>query len=288
MPEDAKTEAAKLQKQFYGDPQGLANHLIRISLSKTDVVYEVFLLLDNLSTLDVGCRFINGCNYFQLVKKNRGFILCSSLYKWLTEIKIPILQPISCAGNAGALLFLKSAIDTAKPEKDEDETKGNPYYTIDADIILESEAIAILDKIGPLYFNKVGKKFNVNSGTRDAHRQAEAMWVKYPKDKIFSEYPNRKLINEILEAIKNAAGKSNAVVIQAVTDVIQSQINRKEYISKHLIAGCIDIATEGDKPTGVTAMSSSEQKIMIEIAVRVTGGTAKKENNPPHVHIQFK
>lgn len=172
-----------------------------------------------------------------------------------------------------------------KPKTDE-----NPYYTVDAGIVLEAEAIAVLDKIGPLYFAKVGKKFNVNSGTRDAYRQAEAMWVKYPKDKTFSEYPQRKLVDEIREAIRQAqsSGKSNAGIIQAMTDVIQNQINRKEYISVHLIAGCIDIATQPDIPTGVAAMSGSEQKIMLEIAIKVTGGTAKKENNPPHIHIQFK
>jgi len=47
MPEDAKTEAAKIQRQFYGDPSGLAAYLIKISLSKADVVYQVFLILDD-------------------------------------------------------------------------------------------------------------------------------------------------------------------------------------------------------------------------------------------------
>ena len=42
MPEDAKTEAAKIQKQFYGNPQGLAAYLVKISLSKTEVVIRSF------------------------------------------------------------------------------------------------------------------------------------------------------------------------------------------------------------------------------------------------------
>lgn len=180
---------------------------------------------------------------------------------------------------------LKDAINNSSPKDD-----GNPYYTIDANIVLEADAIAVLDKIAPLYFARVGKKFNVNSGTRDAYRQANAMWVKYSRDKIFSEYPQRKLINEILEAIKKAqaAGRNNAGIVQAMADAIQNQINRKEYISGHLIAGCIDIATEGDQVTEVPRMLPHEQKIMIEIAVRVTGGTATKETNPLHIHIKFK
>lgn len=190
--------------------------------------------------------------------------------------------------DAHLLKFFTDANLTELQKNVIEKPNESSYYTVDADIILESEAIAILDKIGPLYFAKTGKKFNVNSGTRDAYRQAAAMWVKYPKDKTFSEYPNRKLINEILDAIKKAGGKSNNEIIQAMTAVIQNQIDRKEYISKHLIAGCIDIATQADIPTGVAALSASEQRIMIEIAVKVTGGTAIKENNPPHIHIQFK
>ncbi len=204
--------------------------------------------------------------------------------------RIGQILKITDPGNATSprSVKIKTALDLAKPKPK--KPGENPYYTIDAGIVLEADAIAVLDKIGPLYFEKVGKKFNVNSGTRDAFRQADAMWIKYPRDKIFSEYPNRKLINEILESIRAAqkTGKDRAGIVQAMTNAIQLQINRKEYISKHLIAGCIDIATEPDIATGVARMSSQEQTIMKEIAVKVTGGTAKKENNPPHIHIQFK
>jgi len=289
MPGDKDTALA-LQKKFYGDPQGLAQHLVKICLNSVGIVREVFIILDRFSTFDVGCRFLNllpDATLLGLAKTKNGKALCQMLLLWfLNQTPLNSSDPI-CPGIDFVIELkrLKDAIDNSSPKEN-----GNPYYTIDANIVLESEAISILDKIGPLYFAKVGKKFNVNSGTRDAYRQAEAMWVKYPRDKIFSEYPQRKLINEILEAIKKeqAAGKNNAGIVQAMTDAIQNQINRKEYISKHLTAGCIDIATLEDIPTGVDAMTGSEQKIMMEIAIKVTGGTAKKEDNPPHIHIQFK
>lgn len=44
---DVKAEALALQQKYYGDPQGLAHYLIRICLIKTEVVYEVFMLLNN-------------------------------------------------------------------------------------------------------------------------------------------------------------------------------------------------------------------------------------------------
>lgn len=285
MPDD-KAEAKQIQQKFYGKPQDLANHLAAISLSKTKIVYEVFVLLDQYSTLDVGCRFIQICNYFQLVKTRNGLFLCRELYRWLTTISIPFNPPISCATNAKTLLFLKSAIDNAPLP--EDSTEESPYYTIDEGIVLDKEAIAILDKIGPLFYEKTNTKFNVNSGTRTAYRQAAAMYFKYGKDKTFSEYRNRSAINEILEAIKKAQkdGKNKDGIIQAMTDVIQSQINRKIYISSHLKAGGIDIAVVAS--AGVPAMSKQNKKIMIEIAKKVTGGDAFEETNPPHIHIQYK
>lgn len=288
MPQDAKTEAKTLQKQYYGKPEELADYLTLICLNKTAVVYELFMLLDDNSTLDVGCRFIKKCNYFQLVKTRKGLFLCQKLYQWLTELKTPISQPLACAGNAATLIFLKTAIDNAKPEPDKDEPTDSPYYTIDEGIVLSEEAIGVLDKIGVEYNKKIGKKFNVNSGTRDAYRQAAAMYVKYGKDKTFSEYGNRAAINEILAAIKNAqaAGKTGNAVVQAMADAIQNQIGRNIFISNHLKAGCIDIAVNASP--GVQAMSAAERKAMIETAIKVTGGQAFYETNPPHIHIQFK
>lgn len=286
MPEDAKTEAKKLQQQYYGKPEELAVELARISLTKTQVVYETFQILDAYSTLDVGCRFLNKCNFFQLVKTKKGLFLCRQLHYWLTGFALPLVKPLACAGNTITLLLLQSVINAAPPPTDENEE--NPYYTIDAGIILSSDAMEILDKIAVEYFKKIGKKFNVNSGTRTPYRQAAAMYVKYGKDKTFSEYGNRTAIAEILEAIKTAqnAGKTGEAIIQAMAAAIQSQVDRKIYISSHLKAGALDIAVVSSP--GVTAMTKAEKKAMIETAKKVSGGQAFEETNPPHIHIQYK
>ncbi len=115
MFKDDKSKAQALHKKFAGDPHGLAQHLITICLFQTEVVYEVFLLLDNYSTLDVGCRFVNGCDIHLLVETNNGLYLCKKLYEWLTTIKVSLIQPTACVGNATTLLILKAVIDTAKP-----------------------------------------------------------------------------------------------------------------------------------------------------------------------------
>lgn len=290
MPDD-KDIALALQRKFYGDPQGLAQHLANICLNSTGVVREVFVFLDRFSTYDVGCRFLNllsSATLLKLVNTKKGKEMCQMLLRWLLNPDpLNSDQPI-CPGIDFVIQLkkLKDAIDNSSPKDD-----GNPYYTIDAGIVLEADALAVLDKIGPLYFAKVGEKFNVNSGTRNARSQANAMLgVIEAGGTNLPKYPNRQAVNEILDAYRKAkaAGKSRDGIVQAMAQAIQNQIDsRGYYISPHLIAGAIDISVKGD--TGVPAMLKAEQKIMIEIAKSViTKGDAFYENEPPHIHIQFK
>jgi hypothetical protein len=119
MFKDDKSKALALVQKFSGNPSGLAQHLINICLQETEVVYEVFLLLDNYSTLDVGCRFVSGCDIYSLVNTNSGLYLCKKLYEWLTTIKMPLTQPLACFGNATNLLVMRSIIEGARSNNKE-------------------------------------------------------------------------------------------------------------------------------------------------------------------------
>jgi hypothetical protein len=175
---------------------------------------------------------------------------------------------------------LASAVKKAK--------KGqSPYYTIDAGIVLEADAIAVLDKIGPLYFARTSVKFNVNSGTRDSYRQAEAMHVVYMNgDKTLHLYKNRQVVQELLNIITK--GESKAITVKNMTAVIQGYFEKGVLMSGHQKAGAIDIAIVGDAATGVPPMSSQQQNVMMQIAKTVTGFNALLEKSPPHIHIKFK
>jgi len=148
-----------------------------------------------------------------------------------------------------------------------------------------------LDKIAPLYFAKVGEKFNVNSGTRDSWHQAEAMYVVYvTKDKALSKYKNRKAANELIEIIKKGqrAGQSKDVIVRTMADLVEKYFKDGILMSDHQKAGAIDIAIVGDNATGVLPMTGPQQKIMMEIATKVTGYKALLETSPLHIHIKFK
>lgn len=81
MPDD-KAEAIELQKKFFGKPQELATELVNICLVKPGVVYQLFALLDQYSTIDVGCHFLNNIPYFKLqmfAGTKEGMLACKSL-----------------------------------------------------------------------------------------------------------------------------------------------------------------------------------------------------------------
>jgi hypothetical protein len=289
MPTNPDDKARVIQRKYYGDPQGLAQHLVSICLSEIEVVNQVFFILDNFSTLDVGYRFVSlmpQATLLNLVKTKKGLGFCKTLLYWLLYVdKGNTNQAV--APNVDLvpqLMRLKQAIDNAPPPNEKEES---PYYTIDAGIVLETDALAVLDKIGSLYFAKVGKKFNVNSGTRNAYRQADAMYTVYMSgDKTLHLYTNRKVANELIAIIKK--GESKEVTIQKMGDLIQKYFEQGTLMSGHQKAGAIDIDVNGDNATGVSIMSPAEQKIMMAIAKSVTGFDALLERHPVHIHIKFK
>lgn len=60
--------------------------------------------------------------------------------------------------------------------------------------------------------------------------------------------------------------------------VIAAQVTRKQYISKHLIAGAVDIS--------VTGMSQND-KIGFTKAAKAIASTVILETAIPHFHLQF-
>jgi hypothetical protein len=98
-------------------------------LSEIEVVNQVFFILDNFSTLDVGYRFVSlipQATLLNLVKTKKGLGFCKTLLYWLLYVdKGNTNQAV--APNVDLvpqLMRLKQAIDNAPPPKDE-QTKSN-------------------------------------------------------------------------------------------------------------------------------------------------------------------
>jgi hypothetical protein len=286
---DVVTEAVTLLAKHKGYAFGLytdslGKELAENVINRTAVVNEVFTQIrnqgySNQDLIDVSRVFIDSIDpsqMNQILKDTSGAILLVRVKGYLSCYSEKFTSAARCVKIDTA--FAR----TVKPPTIEE----SPYYTIDAGIVMESDAIAVLDKIGLLYFAKVGIKFNVNSGTRDAYRQADAMYIVYMNgDRTLSLY-NRQRANELIAIIKT--GESKSVTIKKMGDLIQKYADRNIFLSDHQKAGAIDISIVGDSPTGVPVMTGSQQKIMMEIARKVTGFAALLEKRPPHIHLKFK
>jgi hypothetical protein len=294
---DVVTEAIAILNKHKGYTYGLyadslGKELAENAVNRTDVVVEVFNQIrnqgySNQDLIDVSRAFIDSLNpsqVTQILKDTSGAILLVRVKGYLSCYSEKFSSAARCVKIDTA--FARTDIKPTPEDNQQNNTnsKESSYYTIDAGIVLEADAIAVLNKIGPLYFAKVGKKFNVNSGTRDAYRQADAMYHVYMgKDKTLSLY-NRQRANELIAIIKK--GESKTVTIQKMGDLIQKYANKGILMSDHQKAGAIDISVLGD--VGVPPMSSSEQKIMMEVASKVTGYAALREHSPEHIHLKFK
>lgn len=152
------------------------------------------------------------------------------------------------------------------------------FYRVREGVILNENAKAKLSTIGQEYQRRTGKTFDVTSGTRTAYRQAGAMFTKIQLGDDFSEYKNRAAVSEILATYRQAkaASKSGEQIKQAISDTIQSQVDRQTYISRHLKGGAADVSVIG-----------LDQKAFRESVKSVTGQEPLYEGKPPHFHMQF-
>jgi murein DD-endopeptidase MepM/ murein hydrolase activator NlpD len=127
MPND-KADAQTIQRKYDGKPQELAQHLVSICLNKTNVVKELFFILNNFSTLDVGYRFVNlipTATLAKLTGTKSGKAFCELLLSWLKNTRPENNSNTVAPGvdSAIQLMKLKNAIDNAPPPQD--EHRGN-------------------------------------------------------------------------------------------------------------------------------------------------------------------
>ena len=82
MAQDDTAEARRINRKYYGNPDGLAKYLVQISANRTSVVIEVFRQLNTYSSLHVGCRFMTKISSGELqglARTSSGLVLCRKL-----------------------------------------------------------------------------------------------------------------------------------------------------------------------------------------------------------------
>ena len=153
-------------------------------------------------------------------------------------------------------------------------------YELKAGVNLSSTVKIKVKKIADAYHGATQKKITITSGTRSAASQAEAMYGKLAGGDQLTVYKDQVSAKEIKKAYDDgtAAKKSKADIVAAMKAVIETQIQKGKYISKHLRAGAVDVRSKD--------MTAADQQAFRKAAT----GVASKiilETTPPHWHLQL-
>jgi hypothetical protein len=147
-------------------------------------------------------------------------------------------------------------------------------------IILPPAVEKKVNEVADAFFAQTGKKIVVTDGLRTAADQAARVLVKIQLNDL-SIFLNQKAAQEIKRAhdVAKQAGKSKAQVLAAMTAVIEDQIKRKVFISKHLTGRAFDVRSND--------MTPKQKQTFKQVVQHVGGVSMIDEGKPPHFHLQL-
>jgi peptidoglycan hydrolase-like protein with peptidoglycan-binding domain len=148
------------------------------------------------------------------------------------------------------------------------------YYNVNSGILMSDSLKPKLENLAQRYFEITGQKLQVTSGYRPPARQAAAMYDKIRNEgetAVRNLYSNKGAVDEVLNAYRANRGNRDAA-INAMTRVIQNQVDNGTYISRHLRSGAVDV-------------SSSTNLSALQRALNQVGGSVLVEQDHYHVNL---
>ncbi len=139
-----------------------------------------------------------------------------------------------------------------------------------------------LARIAVRYFKATKKRLVVTGGTRTPQRQAQLMFDKLKRgDDVVGLYENKAAATEVRGAYRDAVarGEKRKGTIRAMREVIDAQIGRGTYVSKHLKSGAVDVRSWN--------MEGALEKSLREAVKQEPGVTLMDERDGPEPHFHL-
>jgi hypothetical protein len=174
-----------------------------------------------------------------------------------------------------------------KTEKDEvvAEVKSNPSLQVIAkDLKLNEVRAQRLRRIADRYFRETRLRLVITGGSRTSEKQAQLMYAKFKRgDDVDSLYENQAALREIKSAflLGRKARKPALQVIKMMVAVIDAQVARGEFISKHLQFAAADVRSRGMKPAHLAAFRAA---VAAESGVTLVD---ERDAAEPHLHLSL-
>lgn len=198
--------------------------------------------------------------------------------------RMPVTGKIEPSGQCINLLRRKLPANITATLVRASQTTAMPpikRYIVATGVRLSPSVERKVAQIAAAYHAVTGQTIRVTSGTRDPAAQAGAMFNNMMKGDRLTIYKNQALAGPIRSAFDAAqnTGQSDSATIAAMEKVIAAQVARKQYISKHLIAGAVDIRSK--------TMTTRAQRTAFKSAASAIAHSVILETTDPHWHLQF-
>ena len=138
-----------------------------------------------------------------------------------------------------------------------------------------------VDAVAAIYHAKTRRRLEVTSGRRSPERQADAMYTKLIHGGSLAIYKNRALIDPLQKAWREGRRfrKKRAEVVAAMARVLAEQVERGQFISRHLRGRAFDVRSVG--------LTSTQRAAFIGAIREVGGMRVIRESRPPHYHVEI-
>ncbi|MFT7578923.1 MAG: hypothetical protein ACI9MR_000585 [Myxococcota bacterium] len=183
---------------------------------------------------------------------------------------------------AASLLLGPAALGAADAGAKPAKQSKSRYFSTKGGVVLTPEVFEKVEAIAKIYYAKTRRKLVITSGTRDPRDQADAMYKKLRAGSTLRGYRNQRAINPLKAVYSTGRRKrwKKRKIVDAMGKIIQGQVDRGVYISRHLKAGAVDIRSRGMK---------RKHKRALRIAIAKVGGCRMiEERRPPHFHLDIR
>lgn len=165
------------------------------------------------------------------------------------------------------------------------KVKGTMHMEVLArDLRLTDANAKRLERIATRYFKATKSRLVVTGGSRTPVRQAQLMYDKLVHgDDIVALYENKGAATEVRNAYRDAAAKrlKRKATIRAMREVIEAQMARNVFVSKHLKANAVDVRSWNMKGRLETAL---KEAVKAEAGVTMMD---ERDGAEPHFHLNL-
>jgi hypothetical protein len=155
------------------------------------------------------------------------------------------------------------------------------HYTLEEGVRLGPEMAVLLERISSEFHRQTGRGIVVTSGTRSPREQAEAMYDKIRLGQRLTRlYADADAATEIQTAYRRSQRSGRAPCIAAMARVIEAQMARGLFISRHLHASAVDIRSRD--------MNRRQRRAFVSVVERFPEIELIQEGVPPHFHLELE